>query len=121
MAVIYASALRSTRMTATRSTCAGGALQLLDAGGNVLSSHPLSPIGGTVADGVWTMEFADATAAALATGTATAARIRNSGDADVVTGLTVGLTGSGADVELQNTSINAGQDIVISAATLTHG
>lgn len=121
MAVIYTSALRTTRMTATRDACAGGALQLLDAGGNVLSSHTLSSSGGTVADGIWTLAFAAATAAATASGTATAARIRNSSDADVVTGLTVGLTDSGADVELQNTSINAGQDIVISSATLTDG
>ncbi|SHL80808.1 hypothetical protein SAMN05444389_101451 [Paracoccus solventivorans] len=121
MAVIYTSALRTTRMTATRDACAGGALQLLDSGGNVLSSHTLSPTGGTVADGDWTLAFANATAAASGTGTATAARIRNSSDADVATGLTVGLTDSGADVELQNTSINAGQDIIISSATLTDG
>lgn len=121
MAVIYNSALRTTRMTATRDACAGGTLQLLTSGGAVLSSHTLTAPGGTVADGVWTMAFANATVAATGTGTATAARIRNSGDADVVTGLTVGLTESGADVELQNTSINAGQDIVISAAALTHG
>lgn len=121
MAVIYASALRTTRMTATRDACAGGTLQLLDAGGNVLSSHTLSETGGTVADGVWTMEFANATVAATGTGTVTGARIHSSSDADVVTGLTVGLTDSGADVELQNTSINAGRDIIISSATLTHG
>ncbi len=121
MAVIYTSALRTTRMTATRDACAGGALQLLDGSGNVLSSHTLSPSGGTVADGDWTLAFADATAAATTSGTATAARIRNSSDADVVTGMTVGLTDSGADVELQNTSINSGQDIIISSAILTDG
>lgn len=86
MAVIYTSALRTTRMTATRDACAGGALQLHDAGGNVLSSHTLSSSGGTVADGIWTLAFADATAAATASGTATAARIRSSSNADVATG-----------------------------------
>lgn len=121
MAVNYTSALRTTRMTATRDACAGGALQLLDAGGVVLSSHTLSATGGTVADGVWTLGFTNATAAATASGTATTARIRNSSDADVVTGLTVGLGASGADVEMQNTSINSGQDITISNANLTDG
>jgi len=121
MAVNYTSALRTTRMTASRDACAGGTLQLLTSGGAVLSSHTLSPTGGTVADGVWTLAFANATVAASGTGTATAARIRNSSDADVVTGLTVGLSESGADFILQNTNINAGQDITITDASLSDG
>ena len=121
MAVIYNAALRTSRMTASRDACADGALQLIDGDGNVLSSHTLSTTWGTVADGVWTLAFVDADVAATGTGTAAAARIRDSSGADVVTGLTVGLADSSADVKMQNTSINAGQDVVISSATITHG
>ena len=56
-----------------------------------------------------------------ATGAAAAARLRTSADADVVTGLTVGIAGSGADVILDSTSISSGQNVTIAAnPTLTH-
>lgn len=119
MAVNYTTALRSARMIVTRDACASGTLHLLDASDNVLSAHLLTETGGSVAEGVWTLEFTDPTVGAVASGTATGARIRDAGGNDVVTGLTVGL--ADADVVMQATSINAGQDITMTAATLADG
>ena len=59
-------------------------------------------------------------ASANATGTATWARIVDSNGNFVMDG-TVGLTGSGADVELDSTSITAGQPVNVSSATFTEG
>jgi hypothetical protein len=53
------------------------------------------------------------------TGTAAAARIRTaSGGTDIVTGLTVGVSAS--DINLDSTSITAGQTVTINSATITH-
>ncbi len=55
---------------------------------------------------------------ANASGTAAAARIRDSSGVDVVTGLTVGTTG--AIINLDTTTITAGQQVQITSATITH-
>jgi len=54
-----------------------------------------------------------------ATGTAAAARIRDSDNNDVVTGLTVGT--SGADIILDSVSITAGQTVTLLTGAITHG
>ena len=54
-----------------------------------------------------------------ATGTAAAARIRTSaGGTDIITGLTVGL--SGTDVILDSLSVTAGQTLTVNTGTFTH-
>lgn len=121
MAANYPNNIRSARMTVVRDAAANGKLELLDASDNIISAHTLSATGGTVADGVWTLAFVNATVAATGTGVAAAARIRSSADADIVTGITVGNESSGADFKLQNTNIAAGQDITLTAATITDG
>jgi hypothetical protein len=47
------------------------------------------------------------------------ARIRTSANADVITDLTVGL--SGANVNLDSLSVTAGQTVTINSAAFTHG
>lgn len=120
----YDTTLKAARMTATRDVVADGTLEILDAGGNVLASFGLSATGGTVTGDTWTLAFETATApgsAAAGSGTnATAARIKDGSGAVRITGLTVGLTGSGADLEFDNVNIAEGQDVTLTGGTFTH-
>jgi hypothetical protein len=122
MAVTYNTAVKTSRMTATRDYFANGTLELLSAGDVVLAIFGLSTGGGSVASGVWTITFDSNTVtgeAGASSGTAaTKAQIKNSGGSAHLTGLTVGL--SGTDVIVDNTSIAASQDIVMNSATITH-
>lgn len=59
--------------------------------------------------------------AAAGAGTSAAkARFKDSGGNVDIDGLTVGLTGSGADIELVNVSITTGQDVELTAATISY-
>lgn len=122
MSVIYASAVKSARMTATRDYFANGTLELLSAGDVVLAIFGLSADAGDVAGAVWTLEFDSATVtgeAGAGAGTdATKAQIKTSGGSAHVTGLTVGE--SGTDVVLNNSNIASGQSVTLSSATITH-
>lgn len=70
--------------------------------------------------GVLTFDTITADSSADATGTATWARITDSDD-NFVMDLSVGATGSGADIELSTTSIVAGGVISVTSATITEG
>ncbi len=58
---------------------------------------------------------------AAGSGTAVEARLRDSNGNDVVTGLTVGVSGSGSDITLDSVSITPGQTVSINTASLIHG
>ena len=119
MAVTYAAAVKTARMTATRDHFADGTLEIGTAGmGTVLATFGLSATGGSVSGSVWTLAFDAGTVTAGATGTAAAARIKNSVGTANLTGLTVGTSGS--DINLSSVSINSGQDVTLSGATITH-
>lgn len=122
MSVTYATAVKTDRMTATRDAVANGSLELLSAGDVVLATFGLSATGGTVVDDEWTLAFDASTvqgAAGAAGGVdATKAQIKTSGGTAVITGLTVGT--SGTDIVLDNNNIDEGQDVTLSAATVTH-
>ena len=123
MAVNYSATAKSNRMTAVRDTIdagsAGGVLQIGTTGmGTVLASFTLNDPAGTVSGSVLTMSGFPKSATASASGTAAAARIRDSNGNDVITGLTVGTSGS--DINLDSTSISSGQTVTINSATLTH-
>lgn len=124
MAVNYTTAVKNARMTAVRDQIDGGpaagVLQIGTAGmATVLAEFTLDDPCGTVASGVLTFSgFPKSDTSANNTGTAAAARIRDSVGTDVVTGLTVGT--SGADIVLDSVSITAGQTVTINSATLTH-
>lgn len=128
MAVTYSATVKTARMTAVRDQMdAGGSnavLQICSAGyASVLASITLGYSGastGTVSGSVLTLAgFPRSDVSADATGTAAVARIRTSAGADVITGLTVGT--SGTDVVLDSVSITAGQVVTINSATFTHG
>ncbi|MEN9396141.1 MAG: hypothetical protein RLZ81_671 [Pseudomonadota bacterium] len=122
MAVTYTTALKNTRLDAVVTAIgASGKLEIGTTGmGTVLATITLGATAGTTSGGVLTFSgFPKSDSSADATGTAAAARIRTSANADVVTGLTVGT--SGTDVTLDSTSITSGQVVTINSATITHG
>ena len=123
MAVVYPNAVKNARMGAV--TTQAGSTAVLEIGttgmATVLASFSLSnPIAGAATGaGVLTLSGFPRNATASATGTAAAARIRTAtGGTDVITGLTVGL--SGADINLDSTSITSGQTVTLNSATITH-
>jgi hypothetical protein len=122
MAVTYTTAVKNARLNAV--TTAIGTTGVLEIGtsamGTVLATINLAnPAAPAAASGVLTFTMPQSDTAADATGTAAAARIRtSSGGTDIVTGLTVGT--SGTDIVLDNISINTGQTITITSATITH-
>lgn len=127
MAVTYAAGVKTSRMTAVRDAIdAGGAagkLEICTASyATVLATIALGYSGastGTISGSVLTLAgFPRSDTAADATGTAAVARIRTSANADVITGLTVGT--SGTDVILDSLSITTGQTVTINSATFTH-
>ena len=124
MAVNYAATLKSTRMQAVIAAIDAGAgpgtLEICTAAfASVLAVIPLSDPSFTEAGGVITMAgVPKSDAAADATGTAAAARIKDSNAVVVVNNLTVGV-GTG-DIQLNSTAINAGQTVTITSGTITH-
>ena len=124
MAVTYTTAVKTARMTAVRDQIDGGpaagVLQIGTAGmASVLAEFTLNDPSGTVSGAVLTLSgFPKSDTSANNTGTAVAARIRDSTGTDIITGLTVGT--SGTDIVLDSVSITAGQTVTLNSATITH-
>lgn len=124
MAITYSVAAKNARLLAARDQIdvgsGPGVLQIGTTGmAIVLADIILGDPSATVNAGVLTFSgFPRSDTTANATGVAAAARIRDSNGTDVITGLTVGM--SGADIVLDNTSVNAGQVITINSAVITH-
>lgn len=125
MAVIYSTAAKNARLNAVAtvidSGSGAGVLQIGTAAmGTVLATITLSkPCASSASGGVLTFSGFPKSAIAAATGTAALARIRDSAGNDVITGLTVGATGSGADIILDTTSIDTSETVTLNSATLT--
>lgn len=123
MAIIYTTACKEARMQAVLDTIGGNGLVEIGTEGmaTILATFTLDAIAGTATGPVLNMEGMPKTVAATATGTALAARIRSAANVDVITGLVVGVAGtSGADVIIDNVSINQGQNVTLTGATFTH-
>ena len=126
MAVTYSTAAKNARLDAVRVLIDAGAgpgvLQIGTAGmAAVLAEFTLvDPSAPSAASGILTFDFDPDISDTVAnnTGVAAAARIRDSDGTDVITGLTVGEAAS--DIILDNTDINAGQTVTITAGTITH-
>lgn len=124
MAVIYTNAVKIARMNAV--TTAAGTTAVLEIGtagmatvlATIALNNPIAPA--AAGAGVLTLAgFPKSDTAADASGTAAAARIRTAtGGTDIITGLTVGTTGS--DINLDSVNITAGQTVTINSATITH-
>lgn len=125
MAIIYSTATKSARMAAVVSTIGtSGKLKLFTSGDVLLATFTLAATAGTVSGLVLTLSDANGAttgilnATAGASGTATKASVTTSGDVDVITGLTVGL--SATDLIMDNNAINSGQVVTVNSATFTH-
>lgn len=124
MAVTYSTAAKNARLDAVTTLIdagTAGKLKIRDSGNVVLATLTLAdPSSPGAAAGVLTMDFDPdiSDTSADATGTAANAIITDSADTTVISGLTVGT--SGTDIILDSVSITAGQTVTITAATITH-
>lgn len=123
MAVTYTTAVKNARLDAV--TTAIGTTGVLEIGttamASILATIALgNPAAAAASGGVLTLSgFPRSDTSADNTGTAAAARIRTaSGGTDILTGLTVGLSGS--DINLDSLSITTGQTVTLNSATITH-
>lgn len=126
MAVTYATGLKNTRMTAVGAAIdAGAAAGILELGttamGTTLVTITLNDpcISGSATLGAIVMAGFPKTGTAVGAGAIEAARIRDSNNADVITGLRVSTTS--VEVIVDNTSVATAQLVVVSSITLTHG
>lgn len=120
MSVVYPLALKNARLQLVLDAIGAGAkLEIGTAGmALVLATVPLDTPAGSVANGVLTFTMPQVDVGADAAGTPARARIRDALDADVVTGLTVGM--SNADVIVNVPVLVADQKLTINSATITH-
>lgn len=125
MAVTYSTAAKTARMQAVIDQIDAGAgagtLEIGTTGfGSVLAILTLADPCGTASAGVLTFDFDPdiVDTSANASGTAAEARIKDSNGTVVISGLTVGT--SGTDIVLDSTSITAGQQVILTVGTITH-
>jgi hypothetical protein len=118
MAVTLDATLQNLVMDAIRGGVANGTLEILTAADAVLVVFGLNASAGSVTGATWSLVWDNSTVAATGTGTAAKAQIKNSGGTPCITGLTVGTSGS--DINLDNTSINSGQNVTITSATISY-
>lgn len=120
MAITYATATKTARMNAVVTALGASAkLQIGTSGmATVLATITLDATAGTVSNGVLTLSGMPKNVAASAAGVAAAARLRTSGDVDIITGLTVGT--SGTDIIIDNTNIASGQTVNVTSVVITH-
>ena len=83
-----------------------------------LASFPIT-LGSTAATGALSLDGFPQGVLAAADGTAAEAKIVDRDDVDIVTGLTVGT--SGTNITLDSVSITTGQTVNLTSATITHG
>lgn len=126
MAVTYSAAAKTARMNAVVTTIGtSGKLKLYAADNTtLLATFTLASTAGTVSGSVLTLSDANGATSGILNGTASAsgtaalARVTTSADVDVITGLTVGT--SGTDMIIDNPVLASGQSITINSATFTH-
>ena len=124
MAVTYAADVKTDRMDAVIAQIDAGAgagyIEIGTSGmATVLATITLGDPCGTTTGSVLNFSgFPRSDTSADDTGTAAEARIRDSDANDVITGMTVGT--SGTDVILDSLSITAGQTVTINSASITH-
>jgi hypothetical protein len=124
MAVVYNMNVKNARMIIVRDAIdvgsGPGKLQIGNAGFvNVLAELTLQDPSGAVTSGVLAFTPPTLLANGLLSGTAAEARIRDSNSVVVVSGLTVGTTGT--DILLNSTTIIAGEPVEITSASISHG
>lgn len=135
MSVVYSNTVKDNRLnvandainskTYAAGTGAGSAGTLvigtssLSGATGVLATIVLQNPAFTEASQVLTLAGVPLSVAASATGTAAKAELRNNAGTAIVTGLSVGTSGS--DVNLTSTSITSAQTVTVTSGTITHG
>lgn len=124
MAINYVEAVKNSRLQvvadALSAGVSNGVLEIGTTGmASILATIALNDPAGTIAGGVLTLGGFPKTATAGASGTAAAARFKDSGGAIVADGLTVG-TGT-ADIVMDSVDVTSGQTVQINSAAITHG
>lgn len=120
----YSTAMKTLRMQATAdgidAGVSNGTLEIGTAGmAAVLATFDLTEPCGTVSGDTLTLDFdPDLSAVASGSGTAAAAQIKDGDGNVVVSGLTVGT--SGTDVVLDSTSITSGQTVTLATGAIQH-
>lgn len=124
MTVTYSNAVKQDRMQAVIDNVDAGSgagkLKIRDSSNVVLATFTLADPSGTASNGTLTWDFDPdiSDTSADASGTAANAIITDSDDTTVVSGLTVGT--SGTDVILDSVSITAGQTVTITLGSFSH-
>ena len=124
MAVTYSTAMKTARMQAVADDidegAGAGTLEIGTSGmASVLATFTLTEPCGTVSGDTLTFDFdPDLSVSASADGTAAEAQIKDGGGVAVITGLTVGT--SGTDIVLDSVSITNGQTVTLATGTLQH-
>jgi hypothetical protein len=124
MAVTYSTAAKTARLNAVVTTIdAGTPASTIEIGTTGFASTlvviNLANPSATVSGDVLTFDFdPDVSGTAAATGAAAEARIKDGDGNIVISGLTVGT--SGADINLDSTSITTGQTVTLTTGTITH-
>jgi len=125
VAVTYNTALTNTRLTdVINAIDAGAGAGYMEVGTTgmaaVLSTIVLAKPCGTVAARVLTFStMPRVDVAASVAGVAAAAQIKTSAGTLVVSGLTVGLAGSGSDAIINSVNISIGDIVTLTSATIT--
>lgn len=128
MSVVYSQTLKNTRMTSVKTAIELGSgfakLQISNSNNfanasDILATIPFADPACAITSDLLTFSSLPVSALADFTGTASLARIRDASDNVVVSGLTVGT--SGTNIVLNTTSISAGQLVRIDSGTITHG
>lgn len=128
MPVIYNNTVKTARMQVVLDALnAGTGNATVEVGtsgmGTVLVSFTLPDPVGTLSGSTLTIDCdPDVTALGANTGTAAEARLKDANGTVVISGLTVGISGSGADVIISpSTSITATQTTSLTNLSFTHG
>ncbi len=87
----------------------------------VLVEVPFANPAFNVSAGAMTTNSLPRTTVATGTGVANKVELRDGAGTVVADGLTIGLTGSGADVIINALEISTGQDVQVTVGTITHG
>lgn len=125
MAVTYSTAAKEDRLEAVIALIDAGSgagkLKIRDGSNVVLATLTLADPCGAASGGTLTFDFDPdiSDTSADASGTAANAIITDSDDTTVISGLTVGT--SGTDIVLDSVSITAGQTVTLTTGTITHG
>jgi len=125
MTVIYNAAIKTGRMEAVNTGVnngGAGKIQIYDAGSvTLLAEFDLDAVAGVVtADVLNLSSFPKTDPSANNTGTGAEAKIIDGTTGDAITGLTVGATGSGEDVEINPINITQTQPVTLNSAAITH-